>query len=94
MDYTENGGHTAAAVGASQLAAAGVSGAWRLGRWDLLQSYLGALSGGAEVLIGEEVWEVQIGKLLSSLSSRYLFSSFSPYQPELQIPVVKLSISA
>ncbi len=61
---------SAAAVGASQLAAAGVSGAWRLGQWDLLQSYLDAVSDGIEDLTGDEMWEVQIGRLLSSLSSR------------------------
>ena len=59
-----------AAVGASQLAAAGVSGAWRLGQWDLLQSYLEAVSTGVEDLNGDEMWEVQIGRLLSSLSTR------------------------
>ena len=59
-----------AAVGASQLAAAGVSGAWRLGNWDLLQSYLEAVSTGVEDLSGDEMWEVQIGRLLSSLSTR------------------------
>ena len=54
-----------------RLATIGIAGAWRLGRWDLLKRYLGTAAACQEVLSSEEVWEMRIGKLLSSISSRY-----------------------
>ena len=59
------------AVALPQLATIGIAGAWRLGRWDLLKRYLGTAAACQEVLSSDEVWEMRIGKLLSSISSRY-----------------------
>ena len=59
------------AVAQPRLAAIRIAGAWRLGRWDLLKRYLGTAAACQEVLSSEEVWELRIGKLLSSISSRY-----------------------
>ncbi len=57
-------------VGVHQLAAMGVAGAWRLGRWSLLASYLDSLSCKLEGLSADEIWELRIGQLLSSVSKR------------------------
>lgn len=65
-------GHQAvlADVAVRQLAAIGTAGAWRLGHWALLKTYLATTYGKLKGLGQDDVWETRLGKLLFSISSR------------------------
>ena len=54
-----------------QLAASGVAAAWRLGRWEALDSYLTqARAPAADTLDGEQRWDVRIGQVLANMHRR------------------------
>lgn len=66
--------HIRLAAGAvkSQLAAAGVAAAWRLGKWEALDSYLQQSHAGpaSDALDGEQKWDTRIGHILAAMHRR------------------------
>ena len=52
------------------LAACGAAAAWRLGQWELLDSYLGQTHDMTHLLDAPDQWEVRLGELLSGLHRR------------------------
>ncbi|BDA43155.1 Serine/threonine-protein kinase ATR at C-terminar half [Coccomyxa sp. Obi] len=52
------------------LASCGVAAAWRLGRWQLLESYLEQTRPFMGMLHGDDQWEVRLGELLSAFHHR------------------------
>lgn len=52
------------------LAACGAAAAWRLGQWELLDSYLEQTRLPVPVLDAGDQWEVRLGELLSALHKR------------------------
>ena len=57
------------------LAACGAAAAWRLGQWELLDSYLEQTRLPVHVLDAGDQWEVRLGELLSALHRRRAFCS-------------------
>lgn len=54
------------------IAALGVAGAWRLGKWNLLKRYLEmANSNSAMKQAIRQPWDVSIGQLLSAVHDRF-----------------------
>ncbi|KAK9914842.1 hypothetical protein WJX75_001188 [Coccomyxa subellipsoidea] len=52
------------------LAACGVAAAWRLGRWQLLESYLQQTRPFMGMLVADDQWEVRLGELLAAFHHR------------------------
>ena len=54
-----------------QLAASGVAAAWRLGRWEALDSYLQqSQAAAADALDSEQKWDMCIGQILADMHRR------------------------
>ena len=56
-----------------RLVACGAAAAWRLGQWELLDSYLEQTRLPVHVLDAGDQWEVRMGELLSALHRRRAF---------------------
>ena len=66
----------------AQLAACGLSAAWRMGRWDAVDTYLQHMQAGASPgpkeavkLDADERWEGRLGRLLSDVHHRYVLGA-------------------
>jgi hypothetical protein len=73
------------------LAACGVAAAWRLGRWQLLESYLQQTRPFMGMLVADDQWEVRLGELLAAFHHRcFLTPCLStcslPYLPHFGLP--------
>lgn len=53
-----------------------MAAAWRLGRWQLLESYLQQTRPFMGMLDADDQWEVRLGELLSSFYHRCHHTSF------------------
>ena len=61
---------TGADAAKPHLAACGAAAAWRLGQWELLDSYLEQTRLPVPVLDAGDQWEVRLGELFSALHRR------------------------